>query len=318
MKPALLAVVLLMLSLSPSFGQDPVLEFLGNIRAQTNAAVQPRASTRVETLKPDNSFARNNPDYAERSGAFYEKEYLEKALEQMAAVVQLTDEQKSAARRTLRIFISDWLESYVRGDGHMSSENLERCLTAMDEKFKGELSQPGYEVYLTWRKDETGGSNALAFLMNPRFAIPQTPAQAADLTQAGQTGKIQLPPLGFHTIDFSKDFWASLTEDSKLTGKVAGVLPYEQIKRMVILRCNLHVPDGDYLETFIHGWLTEAAEFHPGPLPENATQDLRSPLLTVLFENAKGEHGLLTMYSDVAVLEINGRYGLVLKNTKGL
>jgi hypothetical protein len=180
MKPTFLAVVLLMLLLSTSFGQEPGLESVGNIRGQTNVAVEPRTSARVETLKSDNSFARNNPDYAERAGAFYEKEYLEKALEQMAAVVPLNDQQKPATRKILRAFVTDWLESYVSGDGHISKEDLERCLAAMDAKFKGELSQPGYEAYLTWRKDETGDKNVLAFLMNPHFAIPQTPADNTD------------------------------------------------------------------------------------------------------------------------------------------
>jgi hypothetical protein len=318
MKPSLVAVVLLMLSLSPSFGQDPVLEFLGNIRAQTNVAVQPRTNAQAETLEPDNAFASNNPGYAERAGAFYEKEYLGKALDQLGAVVPLTDEQKLATRKILRAFVTDWLESYVSGDGHISNEDRERCLATMDAKFKGELSQAGYEAYLAWRKDETGGSNALAFLMNPRFAIPQTPSNLPEWTEARQTEKIQLTPLGFHTMDFSREFWTSLKEDSKLTGKVADVLAYEQIKRMVILRCNLHVPDGDYLETFIRGWLTGPAGFYPGPFPYNAARDLRSPFLTVLFENEKGERGLLTVYSDVAVVELNSRYGLLLKNTNSL
>jgi hypothetical protein len=288
-------------------------------RSQTaRASAQPAASeVQAHSDTASDAFAKNNPGYAERAGAFYEKEYLGKALNQLGAVVQLTDEQKLATRKILRAFVTDCLESYASGGGQISKEDLERCLATMDAKFKGELPQAGYEAYLAWRKDETGGSNALAFLMNPRFAIPQTPSSLPEWTEARQTEKIQLTPLGFHTIDFSKDFWASLTEDSKLTGKVADVLAYEQIKRMVILRCNLHVPDGDYLETFIRGWLTGPAGFYPGPFPDNAARDLRSPFLTVLFENEKGERGLLTVYSDVAVVELNSRYGLLLKRSGG-
>ncbi len=120
---------------------------------------------------PDNAFARANPNYRARAGAFYEKEYLGKALDQLAAAGQLTDAQKAVARRIVRGFIDDWLESYVSGDGRISRRDLARCLALMDERFREELSPAGYGAYLRWRKDETGDANALAFLMNSRFAV---------------------------------------------------------------------------------------------------------------------------------------------------
>jgi len=134
--------------------------------------------------RSDNSFASANPNYKERAGAFYEKEYLGKALDQLATAAELADEQKTAARKILRAFIDDWLENYVSGNGHISRENPARCLALMDERFQGELSQAGHEAYLAWRKDETGGNNALAFLMNPRFAIQQTPAKTPEPNDA--------------------------------------------------------------------------------------------------------------------------------------
>ena len=70
---------------------------------------------------------------------------------------------------------------------------------------------------------------------------------------------------------------------------------------------------GDYLDRFIRRWLSDAARFHSGAIPANAGRDLRTPLLTVLIENQKGELGLLTIYSDVAILELNSRYGMLLK-----
>jgi hypothetical protein len=73
------------------------------------------------------------------------------------------------------------------------------------------------------------------------------------------------------------------------------------------------VISGDYLDRFIRGWLSAAARFHSGAIPANAGRDLRTPLLTVLIENQKGELGLLTIYSDVAILELNSRYGMLLK-----
>jgi hypothetical protein len=282
------------------------------------STAQPTADeVKAASEMSDNAFARANPCYKERTGAFYEKEYLEKALDQMATVVELTDDQKMVARRILRTFITDWLQNYVSGDGHISRENLAHCLALMDERFQGELSQAGYKAYLAWRKDETGVRNALAFMMNPQFAIPQTPAQMPEPNDTRENRKIQLSPLGFHTVDFSKEFWASLKDDYKLKGNVADVLSYEQIRRMVIIRCNIHVPAGDYLDRLIHGWITDATTFHSGPIPDNTMRDLRRPLLTVLFEAEKGELGLLTIYSDVAVIELNSGYGLLLKKSGG-
>jgi hypothetical protein len=134
-------------------------------------ASQPTSSEAdATTEKADNPFAEANPGYKERAGKFYEKEYLGRALDQLATAAELTDEQKVAARRILTAFIYDWLESYVGGNGHISIESLSCCLALMDERFEGELSRGGHKAYLAWRKDETGGKNALAFLMNPRFA----------------------------------------------------------------------------------------------------------------------------------------------------
>jgi len=135
---------------------------------------------------------------------------------------------------------------------------------------------------------------------------------AAAVAYAGESSRIRMPPLGFYTLDMTKEFWASIDDAHRLKGGVADVLPYEGIKRLVILRCNMHVPGGDYLDQFIRGWLAAPARFHPGPLPESNTRDLRSPLLTVLIETPKGDLGLLTIHSDAAFLELNGRFGLVL------
>ncbi|HUT61547.1 MAG TPA: hypothetical protein VNA25_27215 [Phycisphaerae bacterium] len=149
--------------------------------------VQPApGEARAAAERSDNAFARANPGYKERAGAFYEKEYLGKALDQLAKAAELTDERKTAARKILRTFIDDWLESYVSGGGHINSENLAHCLALMDERFQGELSQAGHKAYLAWRKDETGGSNALAFLMNPRFAVRRIPAATPERDDASR------------------------------------------------------------------------------------------------------------------------------------
>jgi hypothetical protein len=155
------------------------------LAATSPSTAQPTTGeAKAPAERSDNAFARANPGYKERAGAFYEKEYLGKALDQLATAAELTVEQKMVARKILRTFIDDWLENYVTGNGHISRENLARCLALMDERFQDELSQAGHKAYLAWRKDETGGNNALAFLMNPRFAIQQTPAKTPEPNDA--------------------------------------------------------------------------------------------------------------------------------------
>ena len=136
---------------------------------------------------------------------------------------------------------------------------------------------------------------------------------AAAVTGTAQNGKVQVPPLGYYTLDLTKEFWASIDDARRFKGGVADVLPYEGIKRIFILRCNMHVPGGDYLDKFIRNRLAAPARFHPGPLPHSNTRDLRAPLLTVLIETDKGDLGLLTIYPDAAFIELNGRFGLVLE-----
>lgn len=134
---------------------------------------------------------------------------------------------------------------------------------------------------------------------------------AAALTGAKESGKVRVPPLGFYTMDLTREFWASIDEAHRLKGGVIDVLPFADINRMVVLRCNMHIPGRGYLDKFIRGRLDGGARFVPGPLPDGVTRDLRAPLLTVLVETTKGDLGLLTIHAGAAILELNGRYGLL-------
>lgn len=260
--------------------------------------------------RPVNDFTKANPGYKERAGTFYEKEYLGKALDQLATKITLTDDQKIAARKILKDFIADWLESYVNANGTMSEETLTHYLALMDEKFHSKLSPPDYETYLAWRKG-TSGENALAFLMIPKIE------SIYESNTTHNNRKIRRPPLGFDTVDFSKELWASIKDDHKFKGNVADVLSYEHIEKITILRCDMSVPAGNYLDNFIRYWIGDTNTFHVGPIPDIMQQELRTPLLTILFETNKNEAGLLTIYSSMAVMELNSRYGLWLKKNEG-
>ncbi|HUT35407.1 MAG TPA: carbon-nitrogen hydrolase family protein [Planctomycetota bacterium] len=123
----------------------------------------------------DNLFSRQNPGYKQRAGEFYEKEYLGKAVEQLAEAVGLAEEQLPFAKAILRAYIYEWLDACVRGGGAVAAEHLERALAAMDERCQGELKDDQYPKYLEWRKDRTGARNALAFLMRPLPPPPHLP-----------------------------------------------------------------------------------------------------------------------------------------------
>ncbi|MFP4052962.1 MAG: hypothetical protein ACLFV7_03760, partial [Phycisphaerae bacterium] len=60
-------------------------------------ASQPTSSEADATTETaDTPFAEANPGYKKRAGEFYEKKYLGRALDQLAAAAELTDEQKTA------------------------------------------------------------------------------------------------------------------------------------------------------------------------------------------------------------------------------
>ena len=132
-------------------------------------------------------------------------------------------------------------------------------------------------------------------------------------TSYAEAGKIQRPYLGFHTIDFSSAFWASMKDDYKFRGKISEVLRYEDIERIFILRCYMHVRAGDHLEQTIRASIPADSQFSLGPVPERISGDLRMPLLTALVQTKKGEFGLLTIYPGMTILELNDRYGMILE-----
>jgi len=113
----------------------------------------------------ENAFTKANPEYKWRAGAFYEKEYLGRAVENLAKAAGLNNNERTAAKAILRAFIYDWLDSYVRGNGTIAEPDLKKHLALMDERFRGELTEVKHKKYLHWRTDTTRARNPLAFLM---------------------------------------------------------------------------------------------------------------------------------------------------------
>lgn len=144
---------------------------------------------KVASGKSDNTFLQENPGYQDRAGKYYEKEYLPKAMRQLAETVKLTEKQKAKAGKYLRSFICDWLGSFVKGGGKISRKDVARCLKLMDEKFHGELPRAGYQKYLAWRKGKEG-ENALGFLMDPEIDFTPTERDLAGINNMHKSSSL--------------------------------------------------------------------------------------------------------------------------------
>jgi len=133
------------------------------------------------------------------------------------------------------------------------------------------------------------------------------------LTSYADEGKIQHQLLGFHTMDFSSEFWDSMKYDHKFQGKISEVLRYEDIEKIFILRCYMHIPGHEYLERTIRASIPAESQFSVGPVPERILRNLRTPLLTALLQTKKGRFGLLTIYPGMTIIELNEQCGMVLE-----
>ena len=133
------------------------------------------------------------------------------------------------------------------------------------------------------------------------------------LTSYADEEKIQVPQLGFHSIDFSSEFWTSIKDDYKFKGKISEVLRYEDIEKIFMLRCYMHIMGGDYLERTIGSSIQADSQFSLGTVPERISKDLRTPLLTALLQTKTAELGLLTIYPGMTIIELNGRFGMILE-----
>jgi hypothetical protein len=114
--------------------------------------------------RPRDQFAKENPGYAERAGGFYEKEYLGKALDQFAAFASPTRQELEAVQKELRRFIYNFLEALVADEDCLTPEHHRDCLARLDEAVRPLLSEAKYQKFIEWRSDETGATNAMAFL----------------------------------------------------------------------------------------------------------------------------------------------------------
>ncbi len=93
-----------------------------------------------------------NPGYKERTGKSYEQTCLPGAVDELAKTASLTKQEKAAARKILRTFIYDYLESFVTGGGKAVERDQDRRLAKVDKSFREALSDEKFTKYLKWRK----------------------------------------------------------------------------------------------------------------------------------------------------------------------
>ena len=131
---------------------------------------------------PARAFREANPGYAERAGAFYAKEYLPEAVDQLAGAVDAGSELAATLREILRGFIADWLDGYVEGGGNIDGAMLAATLERMDERMLAVLERGQFDRYWKWRIGEAKVGNALAFLIQYRPAVARPNAEAGSDT----------------------------------------------------------------------------------------------------------------------------------------
>lgn len=93
-----------------------------------------------------------NPGYKERTGKSYEQKCLPGAVDELAKTASLTEKEKAAARKILRTFIYDYLESFVTGGYKAVERDHGRYLAKVDKSFRETLSDEKFTKYLEWRK----------------------------------------------------------------------------------------------------------------------------------------------------------------------
>lgn len=115
----------------------------------------------------DNEFSRNNPFYKQGAGAFYDTTYVSFSAAQLFDLAHLRPEQMPGALDSIRAFVFDYLDFYVRGNGKITDEQRRTCVVRMDQRFKLLLDDIQYKIYKIWRNDTSGKVNTLNFLIRP-------------------------------------------------------------------------------------------------------------------------------------------------------
>jgi hypothetical protein len=118
--------------------------------------------------------------------------------------------------------------------------------------------------------------------------------------------------LGFRTAgpaEHLAKFWEKCKDHRKMQGKVSDHLTAEQIDTIIMLEVHIAIavdPRSPSLQDEVLRFMSEEHRFERGPLPDR----FRHKQLMALFWTKKGAYGLITIFQDIAVVELNGMVGV--------
>jgi hypothetical protein len=116
---------------------------------------------------------------------------------------------------------------------------------------------------------------------------------------------------GFETAipgEHFRAYWDSLKDSHKMRGKLSDRLTKENIDLLIMLEVNVAIavdPRSPSLQEELLRFMTEGNRFETGRLPNSFDKSTRKHLVAI-FRTKKGDYGLITLYRELAVIELNG------------
>jgi hypothetical protein len=109
-------------------------------------------------------------------------------------------------------------------------------------------------------------------------------------------------------------YWESLKEAHKMQGRLSDFLKHDQIETIIILEVNIAIaadPKSPSLQDELLRFMTAGNHFDAGRLPDDFDKSRRPRKhLVGLFRTKKGQLGLITLYRELAVVELEGKVGV--------
>jgi hypothetical protein len=122
---------------------------------------------------------------------------------------------------------------------------------------------------------------------------------------------------GFETAALGEQFrayWESLKDSHKMRGPLEDHLSRDQIDSIIMLEVNIAVaadPRSPSLQDELLRFLTKGNRFDTGGLPDDFDKTRRPRKhLVGLVRTKQGQYGLITLYREFAVIELNGMVGI--------
>lgn len=107
-------------------------------------------------------------------------------------------------------------------------------------------------------------------------------------------------------------YWESLKDSHKMRGKLSDHLTKEGIDSLIMLEVNITIavdPRSPSLQDELLRFMTEGNRFETGRLPDSFDKSPRKHLAAI-FRTKGGHYGLITLYRELAVIDLNGLVGI--------